>query len=132
MFTAKLKFRQSVVVGKEGSLYYQLIRDRVVRQVPTPFRIYPEEWDFHANRIVIHPSSDRSSYLESVLRTTYSDIQSLEDITEGLTSARQDVSPWTEAPTAACVRRCAVFRTGLSPRTARMSLLRNTIFRCAT
>lgn len=92
MFTAKLKFRQSVVIGKEGSLYYQLIQGGVVRQVPTPFRIYPEEWDFHANRIVIHPSSDRSSYLESVLRTTYSDIQSLEDITEGLTSARQDIS----------------------------------------
>lgn len=80
MFSAKLKFRKSVVIGKEGSLYYQVILDRMVRQIPTHFHILPEEWDFNSNRIVIHRSSNRNCYLESVSRSTLSDIRRLENI----------------------------------------------------
>ena len=45
MVSIRLKFRPSVNDGKEGSLYYQVIYNRVVRQVATQYKIFPNEWD---------------------------------------------------------------------------------------
>ena len=41
MATVKVKFRSSSVGGKEGTVYYQIIHDRAVRQVTTGYRVYP-------------------------------------------------------------------------------------------
>ncbi len=43
--TIKLKLRPSTVDGKEGSLYFRLIKNRKVRTVTTPYKIYAEEWN---------------------------------------------------------------------------------------
>ena len=40
MTSIKVKFRPSLVRGKEGSIYYQIIRNRVVRQLKTGYRYY--------------------------------------------------------------------------------------------
>ena len=45
MATIKLKFRPSIVPGKEGSLYFQVIHKRVVRYFSTPYHIYAHEWN---------------------------------------------------------------------------------------
>jgi hypothetical protein len=37
MATVKLKFRASTVKGKSGVLYYQIIQQRVTRQIPLDF-----------------------------------------------------------------------------------------------
>ncbi len=45
MATIKVKFRPSIVSGKEGTLYYQVIHRRAVRQVGTDYRIRSCEWN---------------------------------------------------------------------------------------
>lgn len=38
------KFRPSRVKGKTGSVYFQVIHDRVPRQISTGYKLFPEEW----------------------------------------------------------------------------------------
>lgn len=45
MATIHLKFRPSTIEGKEGTLFYQVIHRRCIRQLKTPYAIYPSEWD---------------------------------------------------------------------------------------
>lgn len=45
MTSIKIKYRASRVGGKQGRLYYQVIHNRVIRQVKTEYRVFPEEWD---------------------------------------------------------------------------------------
>ena len=45
MAKTKIKFRASSVGMKEGTLYYQVIHNRVARQIHTEYRLYPSEWD---------------------------------------------------------------------------------------
>ena len=45
MATVKLKFRPSSVDGKEGSLYYQVIHNRIVRKIGTAYKLSREEWN---------------------------------------------------------------------------------------
>lgn len=45
MTSVKVKFRASKVEGKEGVIYYQVIHERVIRQIKSAYRIYSEEWD---------------------------------------------------------------------------------------
>ena len=40
--SVKLKFRESMVEGKEGRLFFQVIRNRCIRQITLPYMIYPD------------------------------------------------------------------------------------------
>ena len=55
MISIKLKFRPSMIEGNEGSLYYQLIYKRTIRQIPTDYKILPEEWDENTGTLVSLP-----------------------------------------------------------------------------
>ena len=44
MATIKVKFRPSSVPDREGSLYYQVIHNRVARQIKTGYRLHLSEW----------------------------------------------------------------------------------------
>lgn len=37
MASVKAKFRPSVIEGKEGTVYYQIIQNRVIRQLKTDY-----------------------------------------------------------------------------------------------
>lgn len=39
MTSVKVKFRPSTIEGKEGTIYYQIIQNRVIRQLKTDYRI---------------------------------------------------------------------------------------------
>ena len=52
MASIKLKFRAHTDSTKEGALYFQIIHDRVVKQVKTDYRIYSHEWDKQRSEIV--------------------------------------------------------------------------------
>ena len=52
MTSIKLKFRAHTDSTKEGALYFQVIHDRVVKQVKTDYRIYSHEWDKQRGDIV--------------------------------------------------------------------------------
>lgn len=45
MATVKVKFRPSTVKQKEGTIYYQVIHNRIVRQISTGYKIFPTEWN---------------------------------------------------------------------------------------
>ena len=79
----KLKFRPSVKSDKEGTLYYQLIHERRVKQIKTHYKIKSNEWDELSESIVV-PANDtqRKHQVESVERCIKWDIQRLEKIVE--------------------------------------------------
>ena len=58
MTSIKVKFRPSTVDGKEGGLYFQIIHNRVVRQLNTDYKVFAEEWGVD---VVIN--GDRSNFL---------------------------------------------------------------------
>ena len=77
----KLKFRPSAKEDKEGALYYQLIHNRRVKVLNTPYKIMVSEWD-DKNGCIISLNDDilRKHQLESIVRCVRWDIQRLEKI----------------------------------------------------
>lgn len=53
MTSFKIKFRPSSVEKKMGTVYYQIIHNRVIRQIKTRYCIYADEWDGKTSSIVI-------------------------------------------------------------------------------
>ena len=63
----KLKFRASVIPQKEGTLIFQVIHDRKVRRFKSQFKIFKEEWDEAAGRILLAASApSRYSQLQII------------------------------------------------------------------
>lgn len=54
MTSIKIKFRPSSVEGKEGSIFFQIIHNRVVRQLNTDYRVFASEWDAEAECIIVN------------------------------------------------------------------------------
>ena len=64
MTSIRLKFRPSTIPGKEGSLVFQLIQERSVRRITSEYKIFAEEWDDKAGKILLPaPSSPRYAFL---------------------------------------------------------------------
>ncbi len=86
MASIKVKFRPSTTTGKEGIIYYQIIQNRVIRQLKTDYRIYAEEWNEKAGLII--PTGSRSNYLQSIKERIEWDIKRLESIISHLENKR--------------------------------------------
>lgn len=56
MASVKLKFRVSSLPKKEGTLYFQVIHNRVVKQIKTSYHIFESEWDEHCGDIAQFPN----------------------------------------------------------------------------
>lgn len=68
MATLKLKFRPSSINGKDGSLFFQIIHQRQVRQIYTGLHISDSEWDAE-DVMTTDPSKtsdERTKYLVSI------------------------------------------------------------------
>lgn len=67
MPTIKIKFRPSTVQDKKGTLFYQIIHERVARQITTGYKLFPHEWNNHSAEIIL-PSGDdsRKKYLLTI------------------------------------------------------------------
>ena len=65
MASIKVKFRPSTTAGKEGTIYYQIIQNRVIRQLKTDFRLFTHEWNNKNNSIIIG-SDNRYDFLQSI------------------------------------------------------------------
>ena len=61
MTSIKIKFRPSSVEGKEGGIFFQIIHNRVVRQLNTDYRVFASEWDAEAECIIMN--ENRSNIL---------------------------------------------------------------------
>lgn len=80
MASIKVKFRPSTVRDKEGTVYYQIIHERVIRQIRTGFRIFKEEWNV-VNASVKHPFPEhRNNYLQTVKAGIRMDIERMHRI----------------------------------------------------
>ena len=68
MATLKLKFRPSSINGKDGTLFFQIIHQRQVRQIYTGLHISDSEWDAE-DVMTTDPSKtsdERTKYLVSI------------------------------------------------------------------
>ncbi len=68
MATCKIKFRASSVSGKEGTLYFQVIHNRIVRQIRTGHRLFHAEWDVRRQTVIMpqEATRERRSHLLSL------------------------------------------------------------------
>lgn len=91
MASVKVKFRVSSLPEKEGTLYFQVIHERVVKQIRTPYRILESEWDEQCNSIIglSHISPSRINLLKSVREKIAWEKNRLEKIIRTLESKNQ-------------------------------------------
>ena len=79
METIKLKFRPSTKNNKEGILSYQIIHERVVKQIKTNYKFFPEEWNEDELELVIPPvQAERAVYLATVRDRIKWDVKKIE------------------------------------------------------
>ncbi len=79
MASVKVKFRPSTVNGKEGTIYYQVIHKRVIRQIKTDYRILADEWN-EKNDAVIIAFDSRNSVICSIKERINGDVKRLNTI----------------------------------------------------
>ena len=78
MTSIKMKFRPSTVEGKEGGIYFQIIHNRIVRQLNTDYKIFATEWDAESESVII--SGSRSNTLLGIRERLEWDIARLEKV----------------------------------------------------
>ena len=87
MTSIKVKFRQSTVDGKEGGLYFQIIHNRVVRQLNTDYKVFAEEWDAESESVIVH--GNRSNLLLGIQERLAWDVARLEKVIRSLETERR-------------------------------------------
>ena len=87
MASVKVKFRPSSIDGKEGSIYYQVIHNRVVRHIAADLNVHESEWNAEASSVTIPAwiDSDRKHNLHIVQKHITRDVLRLEHIIRDLT-----------------------------------------------
>ena len=86
MSSIKVKFRPSEVSGHEGSIYYQVIHERRVRQLNTGYRVRPDEWDGSRSMVRAAQDSERKTVILSVREGISRDVERLARIDKKLDS----------------------------------------------
>ena len=87
MTSIKVKFRPSTVDGKEGGLYFQIIHNRVVRQLKTDYKVRVEEWDAESESVVVN--GNRSNLLLGIQERLAWDVARLEKVVRSLETERR-------------------------------------------
>lgn len=96
MASIKIKFRPSTVPDNEGSIYYQIIHDRKVRQIQSKYKIMPSEWDDKRSMVTTICNSDRREFILSIREHIRWDMEHLNKISrklddEGLLYSADDI-----------------------------------------
>ena len=87
MASIKVKFRPSTTANKEGTIYYQIIQNRVIRQLKTDYQLFMHEWD-EDNNVIIATNDSRQNYLRSIEECINWDIKRLQCIINQLENKR--------------------------------------------
>ena len=87
MTSIKIKFRPSTVDGKEGGIYFQIIHNRVVRQLNTDYKVCAEEWDAESESVVINVN--RFNFLLGIQERLSWDVVRLEKVVRTLDIERR-------------------------------------------
>lgn len=80
MASIKVKFRPSTVADREGSIYYQIIHERKVRQLLTDYRVLPSEWDENRSMVTTDQKSERKPVILSIRERIRWDVERLAKI----------------------------------------------------
>ena len=75
------------MADKEGYLYYQIIHNRIIRQISTDYRIFSSEWDNNSGMIILYPEgvgTERASIVLSIQERIRWDKVRLNKIIESL------------------------------------------------
>ena len=76
-----------MVDGKEGRLYFQIIHNRVVRQLNTDYKVFAEEWDAESESVVVN--GNRSNLLLGIQERLAWDVARLEKVVHSLEAERR-------------------------------------------
>lgn len=96
MSSINVKFRASTVAGREGSIYYQIVHERKVRQISTVYHVFPEEWDDSRSMVRTTRSSARKAAILLIRERIRRDVDRLARIdrrldAEGVSYTADDV-----------------------------------------
>ncbi len=96
MVSIKVKYRPSTVADNEGTIYYQLIHERKVRQLLSAYKVFPHEWDENRSMVTTTQKSERKSFILSIRERIRWDVERLTKIgrnfdAEGLSYTADDV-----------------------------------------
>lgn len=80
MASIKVKFRPSTVADHEGTIYYQIIHERKVRQLLTDYKVFSSEWDENRSMVTTTQKSERKSFILSIRERIRWDIERLTKI----------------------------------------------------
>lgn len=80
MASLKIKFRPSSVAGNEGSIYYQIVHERKVRQILSDYHVYPFEWDSKRSVVVTKNDSPRRDEILYVREQIRNDVERISRI----------------------------------------------------
>lgn len=92
MATIKIRFRMSSVKDNCGTLYYQIIHRRMVRQIYTDSNLGRDEWDADAGGVLICSGCGRTwaEYLHSVRERLRRGMAGLKEIVTRLNGTGRD------------------------------------------
>ena len=79
MATIKVKLRPSSVEGRAGTIFYQIIHNRIIRQLKTNYRLFIHEWN-NVESLIILSNNSRRNYLQSIEEQIDWDIKRLQSI----------------------------------------------------
>jgi hypothetical protein len=86
----KLKFRPSLIEGCEGVLYFQIIRNRIARQLTTDYRVFESEWNASKSAIVDGCDINRNIILSGIRESVRRDIGRLNRIVNNFNESGND------------------------------------------
>ena len=96
MASIKVKFRPSTVADHEGTIYYQIIHERKVRQLLSDYKVFQSEWDESRSMVTTTQKSERKAFILSIRERIRWDVERLNKIVKkldanGLTYTADDV-----------------------------------------
>lgn len=85
MATVKIKWRPSTIEGKAGTIYYQIIHNRIVRQSKTDYKVFAAEWSNAPGLLAtVGIDKERSGTLAAIQERIVWDLKRLNAIIERL------------------------------------------------
>lgn len=75
MASIKVKFRCSTVADREGTIYYQIIHERKVRQLISDYKVFPSEWDESRSMVTATQANERKSLILSIRERIRRDLE---------------------------------------------------------
>ena len=88
MASVKVIFRASTVDAKQGVIYFQIIHNRVVRQLTTDYHIFSNEWDGKSIQTA-GCDSERRNYIKTIGERIDWDLKLLRSIVNQLDNRQQ-------------------------------------------